>query len=100
MPSGKRREYTCVFWNLDANKGTGGWSRSGVTRLNFTETENGTQVTCETVHLTSFVVLVSLMDTVSYLFVIHTYMHTFIQYFWIGCPTTRDYPYEQTFTLA
>ena len=63
MPSGKRREYTCVFWN--ANKGTGGWSRSGVTRLNFTETENGTQVTCETVHLTSFVVLVSLVDVVS-----------------------------------
>ena len=65
MPSGKRREYTCVFWNPDANKGTGGWSRSGVARLNFTETENGTQVTCETVHLTSFVVLVSLVDTVS-----------------------------------
>ena len=54
-----------MFWNPDANKGTGGWSRSGVTRLNFTETENGTQVTCETVHLTSFVVLVSLVDVVS-----------------------------------
>ena len=67
MPSGKRREYTCVFWNPDANKRTGGWSRSGVTRLNFTETENGTQVTCETVHLTSFVVLVSLVDVVSVL---------------------------------
>ena len=54
-----------MFWNPDANKGTGGWSRSGVTRLNFTETENETQVTCETVHLTSFVVLVSLVDVVS-----------------------------------
>ena len=65
MPSSKRREYTCVFWNPDANNSTGGWSRSGVARLNFTETENGTQVTCETVHLTSFVVLVSLVDVVS-----------------------------------
>ena len=68
-----------MFWNPDANKGTGGWSRSGVARLNFTETENGTQVTCETVHLTSFVVLVSLVDTVS-IRILYTYTYIYNWY--------------------
>ena len=54
-----------MFWDFDTNNGTGGWSRNGVNIRNFTEDESGFKVTCASSHLTSFVVLVSVVDKVS-----------------------------------
>ena len=67
VPNGKKLQYTCVFWDFEANNGTGGWSTDGVTLAKeiFNETTNSTHVTCESVHLTSFVVLVQVVDVVS-----------------------------------
>ena len=55
---GMKLQYICAYW---AN---GGWSTSGVklSKVIFNETTNRTQVICESEHLTSFVVLVSVTD--------------------------------------
>ena len=58
-----------MFWDFGANGGSGGWSTKGVklSKRIFNETTKRTQVTCESTHLTSFVVLVSVTDeAVSY----------------------------------
>ena len=65
VPTGSVRQFRCAFFNSTggANR-TGGWSYRGVK----TEVINDTHVHCNASHLTSFVVLVSIVpaeDTVS-----------------------------------
>ena len=58
VPPGRRKQFRCAFFNFTggANR-TGGWSYSGVQ----TEVINDTHVRCNAAHLTSFVVLVSIV---------------------------------------
>ena len=58
VPPGRRKQFRCAFFNFTggANR-TGGWSYSGVQ----TEVINETHVRCNAAHLTSFVVLVSIV---------------------------------------
>ena len=64
-PPGRMKEYRCAFFNFSGGpNGTGGWSYRGVE----TQVINATHVRCNAAHLTSFVVLVSIVpagDTVS-----------------------------------
>ena len=58
VPMGKMKHIRCAFFNFTGgDNGTGGWSYRGVT----TEVINDTHVGCHTSHLTSFVVLVSIV---------------------------------------
>ena len=52
------KQFQCAFFNFTGGaNGTGGWSYSGVQ----TEVINETHVRCNAAHLTSFVVLVSIV---------------------------------------
>ena len=52
------KQFRCAFFNFTGGaNGTGGWSYSGVQ----TEVINETHVRCNAAHLTSFVVLVSIV---------------------------------------
>ena len=66
LSSGRVRKFHCAFFNFSGGaNGTGGWSYRGVE----TEVINDTHVRCNAAHLTSFVVLVSIVpaeDTVSH----------------------------------
>ena len=58
VPPGRRKQFRCAFFNFTGGaNGTGGWSYSGVQ----TEVINETHVRCNAAHLTSFVVLVSIV---------------------------------------
>ena len=58
VPPGRRKQFRCAFFNFTGGaNGTGGWSYSGVQ----TEVINETCVRCNAAHLTSFVVLVSIV---------------------------------------
>ena len=58
VPPGRRKQFRCAFFNFtEGANGTGGWSYSGVQ----TEVINETHVRCNAAHLTSFVVLVSIV---------------------------------------
>ena len=61
VPSGRVKQFRCAFFNFTggANQ-TGGWSYRGVE----TEVINDTHVRCNASHLTSFVVLVSIVPAV------------------------------------
>ena len=60
VPARRRKLFRCAFFNFTggANR-TGGWSYRGVK----TEVINDTHVRCNASHLTSFVVLVSIVPT-------------------------------------
>ena len=61
VPSGKVKQFRCAFFNFTGGTNqTGGWSYRGVE----TEVINNTHVRCSASHLTSFVVLVSIVPTV------------------------------------
>ena len=62
VPPGKVKEFRCAFFNFTAEEGnqTGGWSYRGVE----THVINTTHVRCNASHLTSFVVLVSIVPSV------------------------------------
>ena len=62
VPPGKVKQFRCAFFNFSAegSNQTGGWSYSGVE----TEVINNTHAHCNSAHLTSFVVLVSIVDSV------------------------------------
>ena len=58
VPPGRRKQFHCAFFNFTGGaNGIGGWSNSGVQ----TEVINETHVRCNAAHLTSFVVLVSIV---------------------------------------
>ena len=58
VPPGRRKQFRCAFFNFTGGaNGTGGWSYRGVQ----TEVINETHVRCNAAHLTSFVVLVSIV---------------------------------------
>ena len=63
VPSGKVKQFSCAFFNYSAqgaNQTIGGWSYRGVE----TDVINSTHVRCIASHLTSFVVLVSIVPSV------------------------------------
>ena len=62
VPPGKVKKFRCAFFNFSAEVGnqTGGWSYRGVE----TDVINTTHVRCIASHLTSFVVLVSIVPSV------------------------------------
>ena len=62
VPPGKVKQFRCAFFNFTAEEGnqTGGWSYRGVE----THVINTTHVRCIASHLTSFVVLVSIVPSV------------------------------------
>ena len=62
VPPGKVKQFRCAFFNFTAEEGnqTGGWSYRGVE----THVINTTHVRCNASHLTSFVVLVSIVPSV------------------------------------
>ena len=62
VPPGKVKQFRCAFFNFTAEEGnqTGGWSYRGVE----TDVINTTHVRCIASHLTSFVVLVSIIPSV------------------------------------
>ena len=54
----EKKEVRCAFWDFaDGKNGSGGWSFDGIE----TVFDNGTHVQCTSKHLTSFVVLVSVV---------------------------------------
>ena len=58
--TGSKKQFYCAFFNFTGGaNGTGGWSYSGVQ----TEVINDTHVRCNAAHLTSFVVLVSIVPS-------------------------------------
>ena len=58
--TGSKKQFRCAFFNFTGGaNGTGGWSYSGVQ----TEVINDTHVRCNAAHLTSFVVLVSIVPS-------------------------------------
>ena len=58
VSSGREKQFRCAFFNFTGGaNGTGGWSYSGVQ----TEVINKTHVCCNAAHLTSLVVLVSII---------------------------------------
>ena len=69
VPTGKMKLFRCAFFNFTggANQ-TGGWSYRGLT----TEVINDTHVLCKASHLTSFVVLVSIVPSND---LVSQYMH-------------------------
>ena len=62
VPPGMVKKFRCAFFNFSAEVGnqTGGWSYRGVE----THVINTTHVRCNASHLTSFVVLVSIVPSV------------------------------------
>ena len=62
VPPGKVKKFRCAFFNFSAEVGnqTGGWSYRGVN----TYVINTSHVRCNASHLTSFVVLVSIVPSV------------------------------------
>ena len=62
VPPGKVKQFRCAFFNFTAEEAnqTGGWSYRGVE----THVINTTHVRCMASHLTSFVVLVSIVPSV------------------------------------
>ena len=60
VPPGKVKQFRCAFFIFPAEEAnqTGGWSYRGVE----TEVINTTHVQCNASHLTSFVVLVSIVS--------------------------------------
>ena len=62
VPPGMVKQFRCAFFNFTAEEGnrTGGWSYRGVE----TDVINTTHVRCNASHLTSFVVLVSIVPSV------------------------------------
>ena len=62
VPPGKVKQFRCAFFNFTAEEAnqTGGWSYRGVE----TDVINTTHVRCMASHLTSFVVLVSIVPSV------------------------------------
>ena len=62
VPPGKVKQFRCAFFNFTAEEAnqTGGWSYRGVE----THVINTTHVRCIASHLTSFVVLVSIVPSV------------------------------------
>ena len=64
VPAGKRREYICVYWDYEANRGIGGWSTNNVwlARNTFNKTTLLRHVLCESSHLTFFAVLLRFVD--------------------------------------
>ena len=60
VPPGNVKQFRCAFFNFSAKRDnqTGGWSYRGV----ITQVINITHVRCITSHLTSFVVLVSIVS--------------------------------------
>ena len=63
VPPGKVKQFRCAFFNFTAeqdNQTTGGWSYRGVK----TDVINTTHVRCIASHLTSFVVLASIIPSV------------------------------------
>ena len=61
VPPGKVKQFRCAFFNFKAEEGnqTGGWSYRGVE----TDVVNTSHVRCIASHLTSFVVLVSIVPS-------------------------------------
>ena len=60
VPTGRVKQFRCAFFNFTgAPNGTGSWSSKGLTSAVF----NGTHVQCNASHLTSFVVLVSIVPS-------------------------------------
>ena len=56
--SREQKKIKCAFWNFaDGRNGSGGWSFDGIEKV----FDNGTHVRCASKHLTSFVVLVSVV---------------------------------------
>ena len=54
----EKKEVKCAFWNFTGGRnGSGAWSFDGID----TVFDNGTHVQCASKHLTSFVVLVSVV---------------------------------------
>ena len=59
VPIGRRKLFRCAFFNFKGGaNATGAWSYSGVKTIVI----NDTHVSCNSSHLTSFVVLVSVVD--------------------------------------
>ncbi|XP_061480002.1 adhesion G-protein coupled receptor G6 isoform X2 [Rhineura floridana] len=71
---------TCVFWDMNKNKGQGGWNRTGCL-LQAESNENETVCLCN--HLTHFGVLMDLPGTALQIDPENTKVLTFITY--IGC---------------
>ena len=60
VSTGSKKQFRCAFFNFTGGaNGTGGWSYRGVQ----TEVINETHVHCNAAHLTSFVVLVSIVPS-------------------------------------
>ena len=54
----EQKEVRCAFWDFAGGRnGSGGWSFDGIEKV----LDNGTHVQCTSKHLTSFVVLVSVV---------------------------------------
>ena len=54
----EKKEVQCAFWDFaEGRNGSGGWSFDGIEKV----FDNGTHVRCTSKHLTSFVVLVSVV---------------------------------------
>ena len=61
VPSGRVKRFRCAFFNFSGGTDqTGGWSYRGLE----TEIINDTHIRCSASHLTTFVVLVSIIPTV------------------------------------
>ncbi|XP_074043814.1 adhesion G-protein coupled receptor G6 isoform X2 [Macrotis lagotis] len=70
----------CVFWDLNKNKGLGGWNTSGCIAQ---RDSNESETVCLCNHLTHFGVLMDLQGTASQIDMRNTKVLTFITY--IGC---------------
>ena len=54
----EKKEVKCAFWNFTGGRnGSGGWLFEGIEKV----FDNGTHIRCASKHLTSFVVLVSVV---------------------------------------
>ncbi|XP_039202745.1 adhesion G-protein coupled receptor G6 isoform X4 [Crotalus tigris] len=71
---------TCVFWDMNKNRGQGGWNTTGCYAL---PESNENETVCLCNHLTHFGVLMDLPRTASQIDSVNTKVLTFITY--IGC---------------
>ncbi|XP_034274819.1 adhesion G-protein coupled receptor G6 isoform X3 [Pantherophis guttatus] len=71
---------TCVFWDMNKNRGQGGWNRTGCNAL---PESNENETVCLCNHLTHFGILMDLPRTASQIDSGNTRVLTFITY--IGC---------------
>ncbi|XP_063150408.1 adhesion G-protein coupled receptor G6 [Candoia aspera] len=76
----KARNTTCVFWDMNKNRGQGGWNITGCYAL---PESNENETVCLCNHLTHFGVLMDLPGTASQIDPANTRVLTFITY--IGC---------------